>query len=178
MSPSSPDSSPQGGRRVLVVLRHGRAEAYGAEDHARHLIARGTREATEAGTWLASSGWVPSHAIVSSAARTQETWACVARGSSSQARLDVSDAAYAASAESALEILRDAPEDASVLVFVGHNPTVSSLALLLDDGDPDPAALRALIGGLPTAGGAVFEVGVIWRDLDVGTARLVACYAP
>jgi phosphohistidine phosphatase len=178
MSPPSPDSSPRGAARVLVVLRHGKAEAYGAEDHARHLIARGTREAAEAGAWLASSGWVPSHGIVSSAARTQETWACVARGSNSQARPDVSDAAYAASTDSALEILRGAPEDASVLVFVGHNPTASSLALLLDDGDPDPAALRALSSGLSTSGAAVFEVGVEWRDLDVGTGRLVACYAP
>jgi phosphohistidine phosphatase len=178
MSPSSPDSSPRGGGRVLVVLRHGKAEAFGAEDHARHLIARGTREATGAGAWLASSGWVPTHAIVSSAARTQETWACLARGSGSPALPDISDAAYAASTDSAMEILRGAPEEASVLVLVGHNPTVSSLALLLDDGNPDPAALRALSGGLPTAGGAVFEVGVVWRDLDVGTARLVACYAP
>ena len=176
MSPSSPDSSREGVGRVLIVLRHGKAEAYGAEDHARHLIARGSREATTAGTWLASAGWVPTHAIVSSAARTQETWACVARGSHSSARPDISDAAYAASADSAVDILRGAPAEASVLIFVGHNPTASSLALLLDDGDPDPAALRALSGGLPTSGAAVFEVGVPWSELDVGTARLVACH--
>ena len=178
MSPSSPDSSQGGAGRVLVVLRHGKAEAYGAEDHGRHLVARGTREATATGAWLASSGWVPSHAIVSSAARTQETWACIARGPGASARADVSDAAYAASTDSAMEILRGAPAEARVLVLVGHNPTVSSLALLLDDGDPDPAALRALSSGLPTGGAAVFEVGVPWRDLDVGTGRLVACYAP
>ena len=176
MSPSSPDSSPPGAERVLVLLRHGKAEAYGAEDHGRHLIARGTREATEVGAWLASSGWVPTEAIVSSAARTQETWVCVARGSGSQARPEVSDAAYAASTDSALEILRGARADAHVLIFVGHNPTVSSLALLLDDGNPDPAALRSLSGGLPTSGAAVFEVDVPWADLDVGSARLVACY--
>ena len=80
------------------------------------------------------------------------------------------------SADSALDILRGAPDEASVLIFVGHNPTASSLALLLDDGDPDPTALRALSGGLPTSGAAVFEVDVPWRDLDVGSGRLVACY--
>ncbi len=119
---------------------------------------------------------MPTHAIVSSAARTQETWACVARGSGSSARPEISDAAYAAGADSALDILRGAPDEASVLIFVGHNPTASSLALLLDDGDPDPTALRALSGGLPTSGAAVFEVDVPWRDLDVGSGRLVACY--
>ena len=77
-----------------------------------------------------------------------------------------------------MEILRGAPEDAGVLVLVGHNPTVSSLALLLDDGDPDPAALRALSSGLPTGGAAVFEVAVPWSDLDVGSGRLVACFNP
>ncbi len=160
------------------MLRHGRAEAYGGEDHGRHLIERGRREASAVGEWLASSGHVPTHAIVSSSCRTLETWERVAAGSGSQADPDVSDAAYAAGADSALEILRGAPADADVLLFVGHNPTASSLVHLLDDGDPDPAAFRALSGGLPTSGVAVLEVGVPWVDLDVATARLVAFHTP
>jgi len=160
------------------VLRHGKAEGYGADDHQRHLTERGRHEATDVGEWLARSGHVPTHAIVSSSLRTLETWERVAAGSGSQASPDVSDAAYAAGAESALEILRGAPADAEVLLLVGHNPTASSLVHLLDDGDPVPEAFRALSGGLPTSGVAVLEVSVPWADLDVATARLVACHTP
>ena len=60
-----------------------------------------------------------------------------------------------------------------MLLLVGHNPTVSSLVHLLDDGEPDPAAFRAVGEGLPTAAAAVLEVHVPWADLDLGCARLV-----
>ena len=58
-----------------------------------------------------------------------------------------------------------------MLVFVGHNPTASSLVHLLDYGEPDAAAFRTLSAGLPTSGVAVLEVPVPWTDLD---ARLRA----
>jgi phosphohistidine phosphatase len=157
-----------------VVVRHGKAEQYGEDDHRRRLTERGRREARDAGRWLAESGYVPTHAIVSSAARTRQTWDCVSTGSGSPASAVVSDDAYVGDVDSVLEILREAPRDATVLAIVGHNPTVSSLVHLLDSGQPDPTAFRALSFGLPTSGVAVLEVPVSWADLDVATARLVA----
>ena len=159
-------------------MRHGRAEQYGDDDHRRRLTERGRRQARAAGEWLTEQGYLPTHAIVSSSTRTRETWEMVVGGSGKTAEADVSDAAYAADAEAALAILRGAPSEASVLAFVGHNPTVSSLVHLLDAGDPDPAAFRSLSSGLPTSGVAVLELAGTWADLDVGTARLVAGYTP
>ena len=66
VSPPSPDSS-SGRRRLLVVMRHGKAEPFAAEDHLRRLTERGAREAHGAGQWLADQGLVPTHALVSSA---------------------------------------------------------------------------------------------------------------
>jgi phosphohistidine phosphatase len=163
---------------LLVLVRHGKAEQYGDDDHRRQLTERGRRQARAAGEWLAAHGYVPTHAIVSSATRTRETWDMLRAGSGTTADPDVSDAAYPADAEAALAILRGAPSDAAVLAFVGHNPTASSLVHLLDSGEPDPVAFRALSFGLPTSGVAVLEVPVPWADLDVGSARLVAGHTP
>jgi len=116
----------------------------------------------------------PTHAFVSSAVRALATWERVAHGARSTAEVFVEDGLYTAGPDSVLDSLRTAPEDASVLMYVGHNPTAASLAHVLDDGEPDPAAFRAMSEGYPTAAMAVLEVGVAWADLNAATARLIA----
>ena len=61
-----------------------------------------------------------------------------------------------------------------MVLYLGHNPTVASLAHLLDDGDPDSESFRAMSAGFPTAAIAVLEIPVPWADLDVATGHLVA----
>jgi phosphohistidine phosphatase len=173
VSPPSPDSSATQ-RRVLVVMRHGKAEAFAREDHQRRLTEKGRREATAAGQWLADQGIVPTDAFVSSATRTRQTWEALVAGSGTPAEARVEDAVYSADAESALDVLRQAPPSAEVVLYVGHNPTAASLAHLLDDGDPDPEAFRAMSAGFPTGAVAVLEISVPWADLDLATGHLVA----
>ena len=158
-------------------MRHGRAEAFAREDHQRRLTEKGRREATAAGEWLAAQGVVPTDAFVSSAVRTRQTWEALVAGTGTPAEARVEDAVYSADAESALDVLREAPAEAEVVLYVGHNPTAASLAYLLDDGDPDPEAFRAMSAGFPTAAIAVLEIHVPWAELDVATGHLVAFHA-
>lgn len=176
MSASSPDDLPVA-RRVLVVMRHGKAEPYGDDDQGRRLTSRGEQEAASAGRWLASQDLLPDHALVSSAARTRGTWEALAAASGCTLAPEYSDDVYAAHTDTAIDLLRTVPADASVVLYVGHNPTVASLAHLLDAGDPDPVAFRMVTEGFPTAAIAVLEVPVPWSELDAGSARLVAGYA-
>jgi phosphohistidine phosphatase len=155
-------------------MRHAKAEAFAAEDHRRRLTERGRREATAAGEWLAEQGIIPTEAFVSSATRARQTWKALVTGSGTPAEARVEDAVYSADADSALDVLREAPPEAEVVLYVGHNPTAASLAHLLDDGDPDPAAFRAMSAGFPTAAIAVLEISVPWADLDAATGHLVA----
>ncbi len=155
-------------------MRHAKAEPFAAEDHQRELTSRGRRDAAAAGIWLAGEDLVPTHAYVSSAARTQATWDALAHGSRSVAEVSVEDGLYTGGPDSVLDSLRAAPLDAAVVVYVGHNPTAASLAHLLDDGDPEPAAFRAMSEGYPTSAMAVLDVGVPWADLGPATARLMA----
>ncbi len=104
VSPSSPDSS--SGRRVLLVMRHGKAEPFAAEDHLRRLTERGAREAHGAGEWLADQGLVPTHALVSSAVRAQDTWASLAGVTGTRIEPVVDDALYTAGPDTALDLLR------------------------------------------------------------------------
>ena len=86
------------------------------------------------------------------------------------------DALYTAGPENAMDILRSVPDEAEVVLYVGHNPTAASLAHLLDDGDPDPASFRAMSAGFPTSAMAVLDVRVPWAELDAATGRLVRFY--
>ncbi|MCW2760644.1 MAG: Phosphoglycerate mutase [Marmoricola sp.] len=155
-------------------MRHGKAEAFAQEDHRRRLTDRGRREATAAGEWLAENGIVPNEAFVSSATRTRQTWEALVAGSGTPAEARVEDAVYSADADSALDVLRNASADAEVVLYVGHNPTAASLAHLLDDGNPDPDAFRAMSAGFPTAATAVLEISVPWAELGPATGHLIA----
>jgi phosphohistidine phosphatase len=157
-------------------MRHARAESFAAEDHRRGLTERGAREAQDAGEWLRTHGLVPTHAYISSAARARDTWTGMVAGSRADIEPVYDDALYSAGPENAIDILRTVPPEAGIVLFLGHNPTAASLAHLLDDGDPDPAAFRAMSAGLPTSAVAVLDVRVPWSELDAATGRLVEFY--
>ena len=167
------DQPPAGARR-LVVMRHARAEPGGETDDSRELAQSGWDDAMEAGRWLADSGTIPDGALVSSARRTGSTWAALAEGGSFQVTPAYSDSLYSASPETALDLVRETDESVTVLVVVGHNPTMAYLAQLLDDGSGDEDAGREMATGFPTCALAVFEMTGPWSDLDLASARLVA----
>ncbi|MGC4111875.1 MAG: histidine phosphatase family protein [Nocardioides sp.] len=164
------------GPRRLVVMRHAKAEPGGETDAQRALAQRGWDDARDAGRWLAGSGISPDAALVSSAARTTSTWLALVEGGSFDAEVSYSDALYSAGPESALDLVRETSDDVSVLVVVGHNPTMAYLAQLLDDGSGDAQGAREMAIGFPTGALAVFDVTVPWAALDLAAARLTAFY--
>ena len=160
--------------RRLVVVRHAKAEPYAATDHVRELTDRGRRDALAAGEYLRSIGVVPDHAVVSTSARTKQTWELVAAGAGAGGEAVYDDAVYAGSPDVVLEALRTVPEATTVLAYVGHNPTVSYLAHLVEDGTAEPEPLQEMMGGFPPGSVAVFEVAGPWAKLAEETGRLVA----
>jgi phosphohistidine phosphatase len=158
---------------TLVVLRHAKAEPYAATDRDRALSDRGRADATAAGHHLAEVGITPDYALVSSSRRTVQTWEQV-RAVTGPADVElVTDAVYSASPGEVIEALRQVPEESSVALYVGHNPSAEVLVHLLDDGDGDPEVRAAADAGLKPAGLAVFSLPGRWADLGEGSARLV-----
>jgi phosphohistidine phosphatase len=160
--------------KTLVVMRHAKAEQSGASDFERQLTDRGLVDATEAGEWLANRGVEPDQALVSAAVRTQQTWEAVNEAGGWDLEATPEDALYEAGTESALDLVRGTEEVIRTLVVVGHNPTMASLAALLDDGEGDADAGNDVALGFPTAALAVFEYDGEWRDLDEASASVVA----
>lgn len=149
----------------LVVMRHAKAEQAAPSDFERPLAARGRRDATAAGAWLAEQGWVPDHALVSAARRTQETFTCVAEGGDFSVEPDLDRSLYSAAPESVVDLVRLVPGEVQSLLVIGHNPTMGSLAQLLHDGTGDEQAITDMAGDFPTGGLALLEYDGAWADL-------------
>lgn len=168
--------TPDAGPRRLVVMRHAKAEHSATTDHARALADRGLGDAEAAGRWMRDHGIRPDAALVSDAFRTQQTWEQVAAGAGWDGGIVVlSDALYAAGTDSAFDLVRDTPPGVRTLVVIGHNPTMASLAELVDDGEGDAEASTTMVTrGFPTSAVAVFTIDGEWAGLGPGTARLEA----
>jgi phosphohistidine phosphatase len=156
-------------------MRHAKAEATAPTDHGRALAPGGRADAEEAGRWLAAQGISPDATLVSDALRAVETWEQVAAGAGWDRAPDLSAGLYAASADTAFDLLRETDPPATCLVVVGHNPTIAYLAEIVDDGEGDDRAVTDLVTrGFPTAALAVFSVAEPWDRLGPGTGRLEA----
>ena len=155
-------------------MRHAKAEESAPTDHERQLTDRGTADATEAGTWLTGRGHVPDHALVSDSVRTQQTWDALVDGGGWDVDPDIDGGLYDAGPESVLDLIRAVPDHVETLMVVGHNPTVGSLAQLLDDGEGDEDAGNEMATGFPTSSVAVFSFDGDWRELAEASASVIA----
>lgn len=159
----------------IAVIRHAKAEQDGPSDAERPLSGRGHDDAREGGRWLAGAGVRPDRALVSAALRARETWESLAAGAGWGIEPELDRSLYSGSPETVLDLLRTLPDEVGTAVVVGHNPTMGTLAQLLDDGGGDAAAGREMTaGGFPTCAIAVFAYDGPWADLDFPGASLTA----
>lgn len=186
--------------RTLVLLRHAKAENRdGIADLDRPLTVRGHADAMAAGAWLAQSGHVPNLVLCSPARRTRQTWqqvalafaeasaaaapdgdipeSSIASGVDPEAARAATDlqvrfepAIYYGTTEDVLQLIRGVDDTVSVLLLVGHNPTISQLSALLDP------TLTDDVDGLQTSTAAVHRLTGSWRDCGPGTASLLTTH--
>ncbi|MFN8136157.1 MAG: histidine phosphatase family protein [Propionicimonas sp.] len=165
---------PEPRSRRLVLMRHATAAQEGGADADRRLSDDGRAQATVVGGWLRSTGIEPDAALVSAATRAVETWEAVARGAGWSLTPLVDRGLYTAGSDTALDLIRETLTEVTTLVVVGHNPTVATVAQLLDDGEGDPVASTEMLLGYPPAAVTVFEYDGDWDGLGWGTARVAA----
>jgi phosphohistidine phosphatase len=153
-------------------MRHAKAQQFGPTDHERDLEPRGRRDATEAGEWLALHEIDCDYALVSDAVRAVATWEAVCKGAEWDVEPDIDSSLFAAGPDTALDVLRSLPDEATSVLLIGHNPTVASLAQMLDDGEGDQDSISEMAQGYPSCAMAVFAYDGDWADLEVGSARV------
>ena len=155
--------------RVLVLVRHAKAESYASTDHERALTDRGVVEAAQAGSWLAARGVTPERALVSDALRARQTFEAMAGEAGWTLEPTLDSTLYEADADTVLDVVRDLEDEVTTALVVGHNPTIAFVAQVLDVGGSPQLATT----GFPTAAVAVFEYDGGWSDLAEGSATLV-----
>ncbi len=167
-----------GSPRTLVLMRHAHAAQTGRTDFERSLTDVGVQEASAQGEWLRRAGVVADAALVSAAARAVATWHAVAQSAGWQVDPTEDRGLYTADPDTALDLVRETPDDVSGLVVVAHNPTIATVVQLLDDGEGDPDAVIRLMRGYPAGALTVMEYAGSWAALDWSGARVVAFNAP
>ncbi|MGL5736608.1 MAG: SixA phosphatase family protein [Beijerinckiaceae bacterium] len=157
----------------IILMRHAKSDwPEGVSDHDRPLAARGREAAPVMGQYLAQERSVPDLALVSSARRTQETWALFAAELPEAVAKRDEPGVYNARPDALLNLVREAPASARTLMIVGHNPGMQELAILLT-GHGDRYAFARLSGKYPTCGLTIIDFhGEDWCDVVVRNGRL------
>lgn len=160
--------------RRLLLLRHAKAERSqpGGRDHDRILAKRGRGDAAAVGAYLVRHKLVPDRALVSTSARTRETWALVAEAFTKPPKTEFDGRIYEASPEAILNSIRETGTAAKTLLVVGHNPGMQQLAaMLIASGDVD--ARQRLLEDYPTSALALISfAGESWDKLKPMGGRL------
>ncbi|MCI4662338.1 MAG: histidine phosphatase family protein [Neomegalonema sp.] len=117
----------------LILMRHAKSDwsAPGRSDHDRPLNQRGRLAAPLMGAWLAEQEWLIDHALISSALRTQQTWArlcpLLPNAVSTKTRPDL----YECRPQDIAAAVAQTDAQLNTLLVVGHNPSTQAYAHML-----------------------------------------------
>ena len=161
--------------RTLVLLRHAKSDyPPGVPDHQRPLADRGIREAARAGQWLRTTVPAIDAVLCSSAVRTRQTL----ERAGVEADVTFLDALYGATPGTMIGEINNVGDEVEALLVLGHEPTISEVALGLAGQGSDGDAFRQIDQKYPTSGIAVLRVAGPWSGLELGGAELASFHVP
>jgi phosphohistidine phosphatase len=165
--------------RRLMLLRHAKTERAepGQRDRDRKLTKRGRADAPTLGAYLAHHNLIPDLALVSPAARAQQTWDLVTEAFAKAPRAQIDERIYNTSPQKLLQIAAE-PRKANKLLIVGHNPSLHEFAVQLI-ASSDVKVREELHEKLPTSGLVVLDLPIEdWAELRPHSARLERFVTP
>ena len=163
--------------KQLLLLRHAKSSWAddGLADHERPLAPRGRKAGKQLARWIAEHEVRPDLVVCSSAVRAQQTFALV-EAALGDPPTSTEDGLYAASCATLLARVRQLPETASSALFVGHNPGLADLCLLLT---ASSERRDRVAENLPTGALAALELPIdAWPAIETGEARLLELILP
>ena len=163
-------------QRTLLLMRHAKSDyPDGVPDHDRPLAPRGIREAGLAGDWLRANVQAVDAVLCSTATRARQTLA----NTGIDAPVRYSERLYGATPGTMIEEINETADTVGTLLVIGHEPTMSALALgLADDDGTDPAVVERISAKFPTSAIAVLSVPGAWKALELRSAALTGLEVP
>jgi phosphohistidine phosphatase len=160
--------------RRLLLLRHAKAERSrpGERDHDRRLAERGRSDAPKLGAYMAKHGYLPDCVVVSTSARTRETWSLAAEALPGKPKVVFEERVYESTPRALLQVIRETGPRIHTLLMIGHNPSIQELAVqLIATGDVETR--QRLQEGFPTSGLAIIEFALDrWDRVHAQAGRL------
>ena len=163
-------------QRTLLLMRHAKSDyPDGVPDHDRPLAPRGIREAGLAGDWLRANVPALDAVLCATATRARQTLA----NTGIDAPVRYSERLYGATPGTMIEEINETADTVATLLVIGHEPTMSALALCLaDDDDTDPAVVERISTKFPTSAIAVLSVPCAWKGLEPSGVALTGLEVP
>jgi phosphohistidine phosphatase len=164
------------GEHTLLLMRHAKSDyPPGVADHDRPLASRGIREAGLGGDWLRAHHPGIDAVLCSTATRARQTLA----NTGIDAPVQFRERLYDTTPGTMIDEINQIAETVNTLLVVGHEPTISSLALgLASDEGTDDAVVQSISEKYPTSGIAVLRVAGDWKDLQLERAALIEFHVP
>lgn len=162
-------------QRTLLLMRHAKSDyPPGVADHDRPLAPRGIKQAGLAGDWLRANAPAIDVVLCSTATRTRQTLA----KTHIDAPVRYSDRLYGATPGVMIEEINAVGDEVQTLLVVGHEPTMSTLALALAGDGSDAVAAERISAKFPTSAIAVLAMPTEWKGLELGRGALIAFEVP
>ena len=157
-------------------MRHAKSDyPAGVADHERPLAPRGIREAGLAGDWLRANVPTIDGVLCSTATRARQTLA----RSGIDAPVRYSERLYGATPGTMIDEISETADAIATLLVIGHEPTMSELALTLaDDDGTDAAVVERISTKFPTSAIAVLTIPGAWKGLEPRRAALTGFEVP
>lgn len=113
--------------KTIILFRHGKSDWHADfdHDHERPVNKRGIKASRAMGKWLSDTDQVPSHTVISSALRTQQTFKFAAEEGEWDTEMVVDGSLYDSTVEAYLHVLKGLPDSHESALIVGHEPTCS-----------------------------------------------------
>ncbi|HSI90450.1 MAG TPA: histidine phosphatase family protein [Adhaeribacter sp.] len=156
-------------KKTLIIVRHAHTNdpKPGQDDHERELTSEGNVQARHSAEWLKEQGSLPKTIMASSAVRTRATAAIFAEVLLGDAgAVQVEPALFRAHEPEVLDLIHQNFTTEGSIMIVGHNPTVTQLAIRLG---------ATSVSYLPPASVIVLSFEIpSWEDLQFHQGKVIA----
>lgn len=164
---------------ILLLARHAKAEpSADGSDIDRKLTDKGLKQAKRVGKGLAAMKLVPDSIVCSGAVRTRETLERMLKTFGDGPGVVYRRSLYDQTKNSVFDELKQAAESTHILMILGHEPTVSTVAGRLASEESDSGLLASLSVGVSNGTVCILGSDVPFSQWGEHSTHLVAVLSP